>query len=151
MILEFSDWIFNIDTDATAQYYFEESSDRCECGFCRNFYATVDMFYPDLRFFLKKFSIDPGIPEMLLPFRSTLYQASYYTFGKILRYGSGPILVNGVTVTVEEGEEPDSILLHIGLMELPWILEEDPSEERTPGTVRDFFTGLNGQSSNTLS
>ena len=78
MILEFADWVFNVDTDATREFYFEEFENRCECNFCKNFFATVDMFYPDLRHFLGKFHIDPGVPEALLPFRPTLYQASYH-------------------------------------------------------------------------
>ena len=151
MILEFSDWVFNADTQGTQEYYFEEFSNRCECCFCRNYFATVDMFYPELRGFLSKFSIDPGVPEMLLPFHSTLYQASYYAIGQILRYGTTPIQVGGVTVTAEEGEEQNTFLLHIGLMELPWMLEDDPSAEKMPEIMQDFFTGLSGDSTHKLS
>ena len=144
MILEFSDWIFNSDPQGTQEYYFEESESRCECSFCRNYFATVDMFYPELRGFLSKFQIDPGVPEMLLPFHATLYQASYYAIGQILRYGTTPIQVGSVTVTAEEGVEQNTFLLHIGLMELPWVLEEDPSAEKTPASMRDFFTTRSG-------
>ena len=151
MILEFSDWVFNADPQATQEYYFEESANRCECCFCRNYFATVDMFYPELRSLLNKFKIDLGVPEMLLPFRSTLYQASYYSIGQILRYGSTPIQVGSITVTAEEGEEPNTFLLHIGLMELPWILEDDPSTEKTPSLMRDFFVALSGDAAHTLS
>ena len=151
MILEFSDWIFNVDTQATQEYYFEELPNRCECTFCRNYFATVDMLYPGLRSFLKKFQIDLGVPEILLPFKSTLYQASYYGIGQILRFGTTPIQLDEITVVAEEGEEQNTFLLHIGLMDLPWVLEEDPSGEETPSAMRDFFTTLCGNSVDTLS
>lgn len=151
MILEFADWVFNVDTDATREFYFEEFENRCECNFCKNFFATVDMFYPDLRHFLGKFHIDPGVPEALLPFRPTLYQASYYAIGKILRYGSIPIQINGVPITAENGEPQNTILLHIGLMELPWIIDQDPSGTRSPASMGDFFTSVSDEMSHTLS
>ena len=127
MILEFSDWLILSDNDSNAAYSTEEAEHHCTCAWCRNFYETVDKQYPGLRYFLSRFGLDIEAPESLQPITPQLYQATYVADGKILRQGSEPIYVDGLPITVEPDIEPDTFYLHVGLMNLPWVLEEaDP-------------------------
>lgn len=142
MILELSDWLFFADVDSTRSYCAEEASQRCTCGYCRNFYATVDKAYPDLRYFLSRFGVDIEAPESLIPITSDLYQASYVVQGKILRTGSEPIWVHDIAVTMEEDDEPDWFIINLGLMELPWMLPQSPDTVPKPYGLSDMLADI---------
>ena len=139
MILEFSDWIIYVDKDATCVYYAEEADDRCNCSFCKNFYASVDRLYPDLRNFLSKFGVDIQTPESLIPLTPELYQASFIVQGKIIRGSLEPIWVNGIAVTLEEDTVSNSFIVNFGLMNIPWTLEEDPDMNAKPYGLTDIM------------
>ena len=113
MILEFSDWLFLVDVGENQTYSNQEAQEHCTCAFCRNFYRTVDLAYPDLRYFLRKFGVNIEAPDSLLPVTTELYQAVYPVAGKILRSGSQPIFVSDLPITVEQenGGEEDIFLL----------------------------------------
>ena len=142
MILEFSDWLILSDNDSNAAYSTEEAEHHCTCAWCRNFYETVDKQYPGLRYFLSRFGLDIEAPESLQPITPQLYQATYVADGKILRQGSEPIYVDGLPITVEPDIEPDTFNLHVGLMNLPWVLEEDPNEIPFPSGTSDLFSAF---------
>ena len=142
MILEFSDWLLLSDNDTNAAFSTEEAAQHCTCAWCRNFYKTVDTQYPGLRYFLSRFGLDIEAPESLQPITPQLYQASYVSDGKILRQGSEPIYVDGLPITVEQDAEPDTFYLHVGLMNLPWVLEEDPNELPLPSGAGDVFASF---------
>lgn len=139
MFLEFSDWLIYADKEATRTYYAEESDDRCTCGYCRNFCASVDTVYPALRYFLSKFGADIEVPESLIPITPELYQASYLAEGKILRFGSEPIWVNGIAVTIEEDSEQGWFIINLGLMTLPWVVSDDPHSIPAPYGLADML------------
>jgi len=42
MILQVADWVFDLDIDATMSYSAGIWNDHCTCGYCRNFYETLD-------------------------------------------------------------------------------------------------------------
>ena len=134
MFLEFADWLMYLDKPATRTYHAQEAQDRCQCQYCKNFYQSVDAIYPDLRYFLSRFGVDIETPESLIPITAELYQASFAVQGKILRFGSDPIWVNGIAVTAEEYES-ESFLLQIGLMNIPWTMPQSPDTLPVP----DFF------------
>ena len=142
MILEFSDWLLLSDNESNAAYSIEEAQQHCTCAWCRNFYETVDKRYPGLRYFLSRFGLDIEAPETLQPITPELYQASYVAEGKILRQGSEPIFIDGLPITVEPDIEPDAFYLHVGLMELPWVLEENPNDLSFPVTANDPFAAF---------
>ena len=139
MILEFSDWLIYADVEATRTYCAEEAEDRCNCGYCKNFYASVDTRYPDLRFFLSKFGVDIQVPDSLVPLTPELYQASFVVQGKILRVGSDPIWVNNVAITLEEDTEQNCFIINLGLMNIPWTLQEDPKNFPKPYGLTDIM------------
>ncbi len=142
MFLEFSDWLIYADKEATCTYCAEESADRCNCGYCRNFYAAVDSVYPNLRYFLSKFGVDMEAPESLIPITPELYQASYMVQGKILRLGSEPIWIDNIAITLEESCEPEWFVINLGLMNIPWILEEDPKHIPKPYGLSDILADI---------
>ena len=142
MILEFADWLFLVNVEDNTTYSTEEAEQHCTCHWCRNFYRTVDHAYPGLRYFLSKFGLDIEAPESLQPFSPELYQASYVAEGKILREGSEPIFVGELPVTVERDADPDSFILNLGLMQLPWVMKEDPCSLPVPDGGVDLFSGF---------
>lgn len=140
MFLEFSDWLFFADVPANRLYSAEESAERCNCAWCRNFYQTVDKAYPNIRYFLSRFGMSIDAPVSLNPITTKLYQASYSVQGKILKQGSNPIFVDEIAITAEPDSEPDYFILDLGLMELPWVLNE-PSPPLPESIYSDLFSG----------
>ena len=139
MILEFSDWLFAADIPANQLYCAEEKESHCTCAYCRNFYKTVDRKYPNLRYFLSRFGMDLEAPESLVPITHEVYQGAYIVQGRILKKGSTPILVDDIAITAEEDVEPGYFTLNLGIMNLPWVLNEDPSQLTPPISVRDML------------
>lgn len=136
MILQIDDWKFDIDMAATMEYSAAEAADHCTCAYCRNFYATVDSVYPDLRPFLARFGLDIEAPDELMPYTSTLVTNLYAVSGRIVQACGNPFVVNGVTVTPRTSEwakintecQKPYFVLEVGIMDLPWVLDE-PLEE----------------------
>lgn len=139
MILEFSDWLFVVDVPANRLYCAEEAEDRCNCAYCRNYFKSVDKYYPNLRYFVSRFGMDLETPETLVPLTHMVYQSSYIVQGRILRKGCAPILVDDVAITAEEDTEPGYFTLNIGLMNLPWVLDEDPAMLSPPISVEEML------------
>ena len=142
-ILEFSDWLLLSNTELTEAYSEEELENHCNCPWCRNFYQTVDVYYPDLRYFLSRFGLKLEAPESLLPITKDLYQASYVVEGRIIRKGTEPIFVNDLPIMPEQEPETESFILNIGLMKLPWVLDEDQDSVSPPVGVLEYFIELN--------
>lgn len=148
MILEIDDWKFDIDLNTTMEYSASEAADHCICAYCRNFYATVDTAYPNLRPFLAQFAIDIEAPDELIPyFPPTECEAYYVVGGRIVKQGSGPIMVDGLTVFPQQQQEamvntgitgPRFFLL-AGMMYLPWILDEPMEEVESPANRSSFM------------
>ena len=132
MIIEIDDWKFDVDLDATMQYSAAEAAEHCTCGYCRNFYAAVDRFYPDLRPFLAQFGVDIEAPDELIPYEPTVMEGFYAVCGRVLRFGSKPMSVDGVRICIAEPDDlhvnvfcPEPYFaLNTGFMELSWLLEE---------------------------
>lgn len=147
MILEIADWIFDVDIPATMEYSAHIAADPCRCGYCRNFRQTLDKAYPQLKLFLKQFGMDSLTPEEMSPIEPTLCLVSYCIGGKIVKNGIYPIDIDGVVLTVET--EPDPLyhptcgepffVLTTGLLELPWVLDEDMDEVLSPANEPEYM------------
>ena len=132
MIIKIDDWVFDVDLGTTMAYSAGEAEAHCTCGYCRNFYAAVDVSYPDLRPFLAGFGIDVEAPEELLPYEPTVMDGYYAVCGKVIQMGRNPMTVNGLSVTVVNTDEvhinvfcPEPyFVLNTGFLELPWVLDE---------------------------
>lgn len=140
MIFTFDDWVLDIDVESTRRYTDHLLTDHCECGYCRNFYQSVENVYPGFRPFLNQFGADAEAPVDFLPVEPTLCVVSYAVCGKILNYGRQPIRTGACDFTPEEMERLDYELkctkpyfvFTSQFLELPWLLEEDMDEVVSP-------------------
>lgn len=139
MFLEFSDWLIYADVDSNRLYAKQELAEHCQCAYCRNYYNGVDSHYPNVRYFLSRFGLEIEAPDSLVPITDSLYQVSYEAEGRVLRWGSEPIQVGELPITVEEDTENNCIILHLGLMDLPWSIEESPDTVNNPEGIPNLF------------
>ena len=140
MLLRIADWSFDVDLALNMDISARQAKEHCLCGYCRNYYRSLDLYYPDIRPFLANFGIDPEGPDELSPFEPTIYEASYIVNGRILELGQKQLFVDGVPVRILSDHEADMdterpepyFVLLIGLMELPWMLDEPADEVISP-------------------
>lgn len=145
MVLKIDDWEFEVDFETMEKYSKQALEEHCTCGYCRNFYASVDWKYPNLRAFLKQFAIEIEAPDELSPYEPTACEAEYAVAGWIRQRGKMPISVDGLTVSVEteshinHGLQGSVFFLSVGLMELPWLLDEPMEEVVSPANEPVFL------------
>lgn len=148
MIVQAADWIFDVDISKTMTYSAGIWEDHCLCGYCRNFYETLNKVYPQLNAFLKKFGMNSLTPEEMSPIEPTLCIASYCICGRIVQNGIYPIDIDGVVLTVSQQEDnPDYepgfgerfFVLTTGLLDLPWTLDEDMDEVISPANEPEYM------------
>lgn len=137
MILKCADWSFRVDVAATEQKTRQNASDHCECGYCKNFYDTVEAAYPKVKSFLNQFGVDMAGPSELMPFEPYVMLACYRVTGEILIWGKTELFVEGVPIFVESGEN-GSFLLWVGELELPWVQRERPEDVVSPANLPEF-------------
>ena len=150
MIIEIDDWKFDVELDATMQYSAAEAAEHCTCGYCRNFYAAVDRFYPDLRPFLAQFGVDIEAPDELIPYEPTVMEGFYAVCGRVLRFGSKPMSVDGLRICIAEPDDlhvnvfcPEPyFVLNTGFMELDWVLEEKMEDVASPANEPSFLQDM---------
>lgn len=148
MIVQAADWIFDVDISKTMTYSAVIWEDHCLCGYCRNFYETLNKVYPQLNAFLKKFGMNSLTPEEMSPIEPTLCIASYCICGRIVQNGIYPIDIDGVVLTVSQQEDnPDYepgfgerfFVLTTGLLDLPWTLDEAMDEVISPANEPEYM------------
>lgn len=148
MLLHVSDWIFDVDIAATMQYSANVWDDHCTCGYCRNFYETLDETYPSLKAFLEQFGMNSLTPEEMSPIEPTLCMVSYCISGTIVKKGVYPIDTGDVLFTVSAHDqnplyEPPFgkpfFVFTSGLLDLPWVLDEDMDEVISPANEPEYL------------
>lgn len=147
MEISLGDWLFDVNVPLNMEISAEQAKDHCMCGYCRNYYAAVDEAYPSLRPFLSRFGLYIEGPDELSPFEPTIYEASYIVNGSILFEGSSEIRIDNIPVSVLTSEAADMdterpepyFVLTVGLMELPWLLDEDPKEVISPANEEQYL------------
>lgn len=148
MRLKIADWIFEVDIPATMSYSAGVWEDHCTCGYCRNFYETLDSEYPMMKPFLEQFGMNSLTPEEMSPIEPTLCIVSYCISGSIVQNGIYPIDIGGVVLTVSTHEEnplyeppfgKPFFVLTTGLLELPWVLNEDMDEVISPANEPEYM------------
>lgn len=145
MVLKIDDWEFEVDFETTENHSRQELEEHCTCGYCRNYYAAIDGKYTNLRPFLKQFGVEIEAPDALFPYEPTLYEAEYVVAGSIIRQGKRPVSIDGLTVSVEVESNihhpiPGPVFyISIGVVELPWVLDEPMEEVASPANVPSFL------------
>ena len=147
MILQFADWVFDVDIPATMDYSAHIASDPCACGYCRNFRQTIEGEYPELKAFLEQFGMDCKTPEEMSPIEPTLCMASYCIGGSVVKRGIFPIDLGGVVLSVPEHPDPlyhppcgiQFFVFNTGFLDLPWVLDEDMDEVISPANEPEYM------------
>lgn len=149
MILEIDDWKFRIFDVTTRKYYAREVAEHCQCAYCRNFYASVDAAYPELRPFLNRFGIHIEAPEEMLSFRPTLCSNYYTVCGEILETGDEPINIGNISIEPMTPEDAlvdtdldPCFVLYVSTMNLPWVLDEPMDSADSPAKEQDAISRL---------
>jgi len=139
MIVELGDWKFQVFEVTNRKYYAEQYHDRCDCAWCRNFYASVDKNYPNLRGFLNKFGVKVDAPDEVIAFSPTLCSNYYAVCGSILNRGEEIITVDGIAIEPQFSQEAivnttlePVFFLYVGCMDLPWVLDEPMEQSDSP-------------------
>lgn len=150
MIISIHDWCFDVDIAKNMEISSEQASDHCMCGYCRNYYQAIDRACPSLRSFLAAFGVDIEGPDELSPFEPTIYEASYIIQGSICKESNHPIYVDGIPIQVLSSFDADMdtirpdpyFVLVVGLMELPWLLDEDPLDVLSPANEQAYLNRM---------
>lgn len=138
MILKVKDWRFLVDKKGTLSHTTSNASDHCLCGYCKNYYDTVSVMYPNIKRFLADFGVNVEGPSELMPFEPTLFLACYRVQGKILHWGQTELYVDGIAILPEIAED-GSFLLWVGEMELPWVQKEPQEDIISPANLPEFL------------
>lgn len=154
MILQISDWKFDIDIAQTMEYSGAEAAEHCDCAYCRNFYAAVDTQYPELRPFLVQFGIKIEAPDELMPYDyegKMYYDGAYMVCGRIIQSGEKPMIIRDVCICATAGNSPSDAIdfnhncpepcfaLDISTIVLPWVLDEPMEETVSPANFPSFL------------
>lgn len=142
-----ADWVVDVDIPLTMELSVGQAKEHCDCGYCRNYYAVIDTAYPSLRPFLAQFGVDVEGPDELCPFEPTIYEATYIVQGKIVVKGSQSLRIDDIPLTIRSAETADIHTEHplpyftlcVGLMELPWVLDEPMEQVISPANEEDFL------------
>lgn len=150
MIITVQDWQFDVDLTATMAYSAAEAADHCTCGYCRNFYLTVDSTFPGLRPFLARFGVDVEAPEEMIAGGTDRFmdcQICYGVVGRVLKRGSASICVDGIPMRVESPGQAQidcrcpepCFILSTGWITFPWVLDEALEEVVSPANEPSFL------------
>ncbi len=118
------------------QKYYQKLNDTCDCGYCRNFLATIDKFYPALSNFLHQFGLTMNQPvESVHVYRDAnemLYYEAWYGVSGNLKEEFSISMAENLKVTFAPPDwlykldfEGDYFWILVDGILLPWELEEE--------------------------
>ena len=136
MAIRFDD-LFDVDLAATMTYSAQEAAEHCTCAFCRNFYAALDRYTPEVRPFLAWFGVDAEAPDHMIPELCddgfVGYQPEYMVFGKMRGNTSIEIMVGNTRALFEKtGEGTDRFVITLLDLKFPWVMVEPMDETEFP-------------------
>ena len=138
MILEFADWRFRVDVEATRERTTQNTFDHCECGYCKNYYDTIARIFPQLRTVLAEFGVNIEGPSELMPFEPTLMLACYRVQGEIVQWGQAELFADGIPI-IPEAADNGTFFLWVGEVELPWVQKEPAEDVISPANLPEFL------------
>ena len=150
MLIALTDWQLDVDIERTMELSVSQGKEHCTCGYCRNFYATLDQQYPTIRPFLARFGLEAEAPDELCPYEPTIYEATYVVQGSILHVGAQRLCIDNIPLRISSSEQSDIYTEHpkpyftvsIGLMELPWSLDEPMDQVISPANEAEFLNRM---------
>ena len=156
MTITVADWVFEVDLTATMAYSAAEAAEHCTCGYCRNFYASVDANYPQLRSFFAQFGLDLEAPDEMSPFPvsddAVACDGDYVVFGRIAKQGRAALTAGNVRIVAGEPaeyasfwsripEDSEVFVLSTEGIILPWVLDESMND---PPAKTSFLQKIKG-------
>jgi len=147
LLIQLGDWELDVDVKTNMSFSVAQAQDNCRCAYCCNYYGAVDSAYPNLRPFLMEYGVDINGPDELSPFEPTIYEAVYIINGIILKKGTNNIRVDGIPVIIRDSADSDMeterplpyFTFTVGLMELPWIMDEPMDEVVSPANEEAYM------------
>ena len=147
MIFTVNDWVLDVEVETNMRFSSAQAAEHCCCGYCRNFYRTIDATYPDMRPFLAQFGLNVEGPDEFSPFEPTICEVTYIVNGSIVKAGSSLIEINGIPVAIKTAGQADMeterplpyFVFVIGLMELPWVIEEPMEDVISPANEEAYL------------
>ncbi|WP_284640785.1 hypothetical protein [Paenibacillus silviterrae] len=148
-----SDWILEVDVKATREYYqcHPKITDGCDCIYCKNFVAAVELMPQDVASFFESLGIDPTkegeVSEYCENTDGThLYGGFYHVVGNIINgpdcwvntdsevnhLSSNLLEISGFsfgftyTISLLPADFPKPAIQLEFQGNVPWILEEKP-------------------------
>lgn len=137
MRISLNGWHFDVDITRTMIHCAEAAQDHCACGYCRNYYQTIDATLGSINGFFAQLGVNIEGPEMLFPLEPTVYFAAYRVWGRVLQKGRLPLTLDGIPLWIDE--QGDSFLFCLGPMELPWVIEEAMEDVVSPVNDPEVF------------
>lgn len=137
MIIEKGGYKFDVNIDATKEYYKTHSV--CDCSCCRNFEAQVGEYLPNLKAFLDEFGVDISKPDETGSVENEKDKTIEYIFaaytvnGNVMEDCEFEIDIDDsqfISIVVNEGGVPnehineDYFCLTVYNIVLPWVLDE---------------------------
>ena len=138
MTVNMDPWRFEVDLERTMEHSRKLSQDHCECGYCRNYYQSINTVLPSLEAFLSRFGVKISAPVELMPIEPTLYLLGYRVYGNVKRMSDRLIYVDGVPIRISP-EAGDRFRLEFGPIVLPWVVDEDPEDVISPANEPEFM------------
>ena len=143
---------FIIDLDKTKEYYSRHT--LCTCCCCRNYYAQIRAFAPELAAFLAEFGVDIARPDELGSVEMDGYIdylfAGYTVTGRMEADRVHKTMVGGLQVAISKGgtsfdlfpheQKEPCFFISVEGISLPWVLEEPfPQPQSFPGKGKNFL------------
>ena len=131
----------NVDKEATKAYRIKYEQ-QCSCAYCRNYYKTFTMKYPQTSKLLTELGLDTAYPLEIMPFQfdhrsnEKEYMSFYRVKGNMDEHEIN-LVSEELAIHIFKGsheknpcpnpqmEEP-YILIGISGIRLPWVMDEDP-------------------------
>ena len=148
------EYVFEVDTEKTIDYYKTHSLCECEC--CENYYAQINGKFPKLESFLSDFGVDIAKPDEVMSFElaDTIQYAriDYTVCGKVNTMGQNEISIHDdllFSILITDGfaspNEQVGNYFTISVsnaFELPWVLDKPfpaPTQFNPTSKIKGFF------------
>lgn len=146
--LSCQNWVFRLDKVRSMDYSAAEAADHCCCGYCNNFYATVDASYPNLRTLLGDFGLDIEAPDMMIPLDTPTDCVLYYSVaGEIIQNHKRPIAVDNLTI-FPQSDCPEFLNSSVDMpcfylcvegIRLPWAMRQQIEDIASSANAPEFL------------